>query len=133
MHMFHYSYIGSKSTTPQTVQRAVKYALFIACHYLLLLMTFIDFCYHGTSFLHKNIRCISWKNRGFYRKKTGLHVRYQIGIWVRRSPARVATMLLKREVTRKPLPAAGPSLNIRYLWIKQVFKRLLSTTYFRCN
>ena len=37
----------------------------------------------------------------------------------------------EKSITRKPLPAAGPSSpNIRYLWIKQVLKRLLSTTWF---
>ena len=86
----------------------------------------------------QNKKCKNFKKKLpdslFFLKReneTGLHVRYQIGIWVRWSPARVATMLLKREVTRKPLPAAGPSSpNIRYLWIKQVLKRLLSTTWF---
>ena len=40
----------------------------------------------------------------------------------------------ERSITRKPLPAAGPSSpNIRYLWIKQVLKRLLSTTWFKKN
>ena len=70
--------------------------------------------------------------------ETGLHVRYQIGIWVLQSCPTIQRVsggnhVAKEEksITRKPLPAAGPSSpNIRYLWIKQVLKRLLSTTWF---
>ena len=113
--------------------------------FILPLIVFIDFCClaHIIFIFWSYEKALAEKKCKLFKKKvldslfflkreneTGLHVRYQIGIWVRWSPARVATMLLKRKVTRKPLPAAGPSLNIRYLWIKQVLKRLLSTTWF---
>lgn len=119
--------------------------------FILPLIVFIDFCClaHIIFIFWSYEKALAEKKCKLFKKKvldslfflkreneTGLHVRYQIGFWVQSCPTIqrvVATMLLKEEksITRKPLPAAGPSSpNIRYLWIKQVLKRLLSTTWF---
>ena len=123
----------------------VIYIAFDCFHWFLLSGTYNIYLYFDhmkKALAEKKMQTLQKKSFGLVvflkrENETGLHVRYQIGIWVQSCPTTwrvVATMLLKKRKTRKPLPAAGPSSpNIRYLWIKQVLKRLLSTTWFKKN